>query len=323
MRAQTRKLYPHMHNVPGPPDSASEARGTFTRWQFENALEKSQLPMATCYLLNRIAARADAKTGMIPGQYVPAAESLAAATHMTRRSVVTHLKVAEDAGWVIIERRPGFKSGLALVIPGQPIAPTATQENDAPGCANDAGDLGKSFTGTRADFSHVSDPCSVPAQTKSSSGDEDAANEPTSTRLNPDDDLADMIMKEIKTQHKLDVTPAEARHALAGFLGRPGARRPTSSPAGWAKAVVGREQDIAALLPARPAAARPPIGKCGQCNPVTGITIDENGYPGLPCPRCRPHRPFAVPRPPVGDHYTPDARQLGTMLAGLGMRVPE
>lgn len=312
-----------MPNVAGPPDVPSEARGTFTRWQFENALEKSDLPALTRWLLDRIAARADAKTGMIPGRYVPAAESLAAATGMTSRSVRTHLKRAEDDGWLVIERRPGFKSGLALMMPAAAAAPPVTPENDVATPENNVADPGRIFRGTPEGFSYGSDLCSVPAQTKSSSGEQAAMSGPDATGTDPDDDLAERIMKEIKTQHKIDVTFVDARRLLATVLQRPGAQRPTSSPSGWARAVVGREQDIMSLLPSRPAADRPPIGKCGQCNPVTGLTIDENGYPGLPCPRCRPHRPFTVPRPPVGDHYTPDARPLGTMLAGIGMRVPE
>jgi hypothetical protein len=95
------------------------------RWAYEYALEHSDLALTTCWLLSRIAARADANSGMIPAKFMPSEASLAAATHMDQRSVRRHLKIAEAAGWLIVERRPGRKSALALAIPGQPVDPAA------------------------------------------------------------------------------------------------------------------------------------------------------------------------------------------------------
>ena len=80
------------------------------RWLYENALEKSDLPPMTCWLLSRIAARADPKTGVIPVKFMPSEASLAAATHMSPRSVRDHLHKAGIAGWLEIRHREGKKS---------------------------------------------------------------------------------------------------------------------------------------------------------------------------------------------------------------------
>lgn len=104
------------------------------RWVYEHAVEKSDLKPLTRLVLLVIAGRADAQKGMIRARFMPSAISLAAATGLSERRVRDHLKLAEDAGWLVIERRPGRKAMLALTIPGRDMAAevTATPDDAAP-----------------------------------------------------------------------------------------------------------------------------------------------------------------------------------------------
>lgn len=104
------------------------------RWVYEHAVEKSDLKPLTRLVLLVIAGRADAQKGMIRARFMPSAISLAAATGLSERRVRDHLKLAEDAGWLVIERRPGRKAMLALTIPGRDMAAevTATPDDATP-----------------------------------------------------------------------------------------------------------------------------------------------------------------------------------------------
>jgi hypothetical protein len=102
-----------------------------------------------------------------------------------------------------------------------------------------------------------------------------------------DDDLLEVIRKQVKFRHKVDITGDEARELLTAFRKRRGAQ-PTANPAGWIAKCIENEPDIRAMLSPRPAAARPPRGTCGTCDPSSAMTLDENGYPDRPCPTCRP-----------------------------------
>lgn len=101
-----------------------------TRWNYEAAIERSGLKPLTRLVLATIARNADARTGMIPARYMPSAASLASRTGLSERRVRDHLKLAEEAGWLIIEQRPGLKAMLALAIPGHDLAAEVDAEAD-------------------------------------------------------------------------------------------------------------------------------------------------------------------------------------------------
>jgi hypothetical protein len=289
--------FPAPELCPDAPQETPAADGF--RWQFEHALEKSDLAPLTCWLLNRIASRADTKTGMIRGRYMPAEASLAAATHMSLRSVRDHLKLAEEAGWLIIERVPGFKSGFALAIPDVPIAPVPPVDNSGtPAGAAGVPDVPIApvppvdNSGTPAGAAGVPRQELPPVQTfssdqrsKSSSVPQPDNYRPGSISL-PDDDFSGLIIRSVKIRHHVDINGEEARHLVDAFLSRV-AGQPPANRANWFDTCIKNEPDILSLLPARPAAPRPDRGHCGQCD-RTGMLPDENGYPDRPCPTCRP-----------------------------------
>jgi len=102
-----------------------------------------------------------------------------------------------------------------------------------------------------------------------------------------DDDFLEVIRKQVKFRHNLDITGGGARELLAAFRKRRGGQ-PAANPAGWIARCIENEPDIRSMLSPRAAAARPPRGTCGTCDPSSAMTLDENGYPDRPCPACRP-----------------------------------
>lgn len=100
------------------------------RWKYEHAIEKSGLKPLTRLVLLVIASRADVEKGMIRARFMPSAASLAAATGLSERRVRDHMKLAEEAGWLVIVPRPGRKAMLALTIPGRDMATEVTATPD-------------------------------------------------------------------------------------------------------------------------------------------------------------------------------------------------
>ena len=210
------------------------------RWKYEHALEKSDLPAMTCWLLCRIAARADVKTGMICGKYMPSEKALAAATHMSLRSVREHLKIAEKRKWLIVEHREGRKSCLALAIP-EGIATASetmrTPADDAPTPADPAG-------GTPADPAPVSDRSAqiVKPQTKDH---HDAR--PRETIPPVDNSMRMMIIAELETLTGETIPEAHALKVEAQILGR--ASSPPSHPIPFVRSAIRREGNPKNFLP--------------------------------------------------------------------------
>jgi hypothetical protein len=105
----------------------------------------------------------------------------------------------------------------------------------------------------------------------------------------PDDDLTGDVRRNVKIQHGLDITDAEARHLIAAWRERAQLPPHAAKPLRWYETCAANEPSILALLPARPRAAVPPRGTCGLCDPRTAWLLDDHGYPdpGRPCPSCR------------------------------------
>jgi hypothetical protein len=111
--------------------------GRIKQWQFNRALQASKLKAPTRAVLMNLGVLADWPGGIIPAQFSPSLNKIATITGFTRRTVMDHLNIAEEEGWVI-RRRPETSDALAnnertayeLTIPDKSLIPAETAQQE-------------------------------------------------------------------------------------------------------------------------------------------------------------------------------------------------
>ena len=71
-----------------------------SRFEYERALLRSELPSGVRLVALVLATWADANSGLIPAKFTPSLSTLADATDLDRRTVIRHLDVLEAAQWI-------------------------------------------------------------------------------------------------------------------------------------------------------------------------------------------------------------------------------